>query len=148
MVTQKNLITLCFATVFALGLAACSSSDDGSTADAPTGTTPTGTTPTTPSAGSPVAASGDVMGAALQAAFGTILGMPGDSDTVEIPAGMEVVRAGVTFTCASEYPCTVTVTKQPRNHRRDVDELHARRRDGRCHGQRSACAGGYVRGVE
>ena len=91
----------------AFGLAACGSSDDD-TADAPTGTTPT--TPTTPPAASPVAASGDVVGAALQAAFGTILDMPGDSDTVEIAAGMTAVRAGVTFTCDSAYPCTVTVT--------------------------------------
>ena len=36
--------------------------------------------------------------------------MAGDSDTVEIAAEMTAVRAGVTFSCDSAYPCTVTVT--------------------------------------
>ncbi len=111
MVTQKNLITLCFATVFALGLAACSSSDDGSTADAPTGTTPTGTTPTTPPAASPV----EVMmaltlGAAEQMALRAVLGKTGDSDMLQIAAGESETRAGVPFSCESAYPCTVTLT--------------------------------------
>ena len=63
----------------------------------------------------PVAAMGSVMlderaQAAFQAAFMEMLPASGDSNMVEIAAGMSVMRQGVTFTCDSAYPCTVTVT--------------------------------------
>ena len=59
----------------------------------------------------PVAAMGSVMlDERAQAAFMEVLPDPGDSDMVEIAAGMSVMRQGVTFTCDSAYPCTVTVT--------------------------------------
>ena len=108
----------------AFGLAACGSSSDDDTADAPTGTTPT--TPTTPPAASPVAASGDVMGAALQAAFSGVLGKAGDSDTVEIAAGDDSGPSGRDLLLRQRLSLHRDRHQQPRNHRRDVDELHAR----------------------
>ena len=58
-----------------------------------------------------MAASGEVMlSAAQQAALKVELPTAGDSDTVMIAAGMSATRAGVTFTCDSDYDCTVTVT--------------------------------------
>ena len=106
MFTYKNLMTVGCAAVLAIGLAACgSSSDDDDTA---MDTTTTPTTPAQPA--QPVAVSGDVtLPMAAQAAFGILMN-PGDSDAVEIAAEQAVVRQGVTFTCASAYPCTVTVT--------------------------------------
>ena len=102
MFTYKNLMTVGCAAVLAIGLAACgSSSDDDDTAMDTT-------TPTTPA--QPVAVSGDVtLPMAAQAAFGILMN-PGDSDAVEIAAGGTAVRQGVTFSCDSAYPCTVTVT--------------------------------------
>ncbi len=58
-----------------------------------------------------MAASGEVMLSAEQsAALKGVLPNTGDSDTLMIAAGMSATREGVTFTCDSDYDCTVTVT--------------------------------------
>ncbi len=57
-----------------------------------------------------MAASGDVMlTTAQQTALMGVLPMNGDSVTLDVGAD-GVMRAGVTFTCMSDYPCTVTVS--------------------------------------
>ena len=48
--------------------------------------------------------------AATQAALGTSLLAAGDSDTVEVGAGMSVTRSGVVFSCESAHSCTFTVS--------------------------------------
>lgn len=59
----------------------------------------------------PVAASGSlVIPAAAQGELAYVLPNPGDTDTIDIPAGETVYRRGVGFTCDSAYDCTVTVT--------------------------------------
>ena len=59
----------------------------------------------------PVAASGSlVIPAAAQGELLFVLPNPGDTDTIDIPAGETVYRRGVGFTCDSAYDCTVTVT--------------------------------------
>ena len=64
-----------------------------------------------PPAPMPVAAMGTIMlDDRAQTALMAILPDPGDSDTVDIAAGGTEVREGVTFSCDSAYPCTVTVT--------------------------------------
>ena len=45
-----------------------------------------------------------------QEALAGVLKDAGSSDTVSVPAGGTAMRVGVTFTCNSMYPCTVTVT--------------------------------------
>ena len=86
----------------ALALAGCGGG--GSTATAPT-------KPTDPPPSQPVAAMGTVMlDAAAQAALLAVLPASGTSDTIEIEANGTTERAGVTFSCGSDYGCTVTVT--------------------------------------
>ena len=58
----------------------------------------------------PMDASGDIMLTAEQSA--ALLGvLPMNGDSVELDVGADgTTRAGVTFTCDSDYPCTVTVS--------------------------------------
>ena len=58
----------------------------------------------------PMDASGDIMLTAEQSA--ALLGvLPDNGDTVELTVDADgTTRAGVTFTCESDYPCTVTVS--------------------------------------
>ena len=56
-----------------------------------------------------VAADGSVTHAELQTAFMDILPNPGDSDSFTIAAGGTEVRGGITFSCNSVRPCTVTI---------------------------------------
>ena len=100
MSTQKNLITLCIATVFTLGLAACGGGGGGG--DAPVaGMMDTTTTPPTTIVGQTVPS-------------GTMIPLP---EGVELPnlivtavMGQTIPYEGVgTFTCASAEGCSVEV---------------------------------------
>ena len=99
MVTQKNLITLCIATVFTLGLAACGGGGGG---DAPvTSMMDTTTTPPTTIAGKTVPS-------------GTTITLPAGTDapTVTFSAVMDetiTVEDIGTFTCVSADGCSVAV---------------------------------------
>ncbi len=56
-----------------------------------------------------MAASGDIMLTAAQEAA-LLEALPDNGDSVTLDVGADgVMRAGVTFTCMSDYPCTVTV---------------------------------------
>ena len=98
MSTQKNLITLCIATVFTLGLAACGSGGGG---DAPVTSMMDTTTPPTTIVGQTVPS-------------GTMIPLP---EGVELPnltvtavMGQTIPYEGVgTFTCASAEGCSVEV---------------------------------------
>ena len=58
----------------------------------------------------PEAASGDIMLTGAQHAA-LLEAIPDTGDSVTLNVGADgVTRAGVTFTCASDYPCTVTVS--------------------------------------
>ena len=54
-----------------------------------------------------------------QAALLEVLPMNGDSATLDVDAD-GTMRAGVTFTCMSAYPCTVTVSNSAGTIVRDV----------------------------
>ena len=104
MSTYKNLTSACIAAALALGLAACSSSS-GDSADA---TPPATMEPDHPEHETVTA---DVaLGMAEQAALLGVLPDTGDSDTLTVAAGEMATRAGVVFTCMSEYECTFTLT--------------------------------------
>ena len=100
MSTQKSLITLCIATVFTLGLAACGGGGGG---DAPvTGTMDTTTTPPTTIVGQTIPS-------------GTEITFPADVELQEgtLRAGMDetITVEGIgTFTCVSADGCSVDLT--------------------------------------
>ena len=47
-----------------------------------------------------------------QMALASLVPMPGNTAEIAVPAGMKVVREGVTFECMSDYDCTVTVMNE------------------------------------
>ena len=100
---HRKLMMICCAAVLSFGLAACGGGGDDDTSSGPT-TTPGPTEP------APVAASGYItLTKEQRAALLDVL--PDNGDSVELNVGADgTTRAGVTFTCDSDYPCTVTVS--------------------------------------
>ncbi|MYD95051.1 MAG: hypothetical protein F4Y02_15485 [Chloroflexi bacterium] len=108
MSTYKNLTSACIAAVLALGLAACSSSNDS--ADAPPAEPPPPVTMEPDHPAHETVTVDVALGMAEQAALLMVLQDTGDSDTLTVAAGETEERADVEFTCMSEYECTFTIT--------------------------------------
>ena len=101
----RSLMAAC--SIVALSVVMYGCAHDGG--DPPAATTPMPPPPTI----SDVTMDVDVSGVTAQARLLAVLPESGTSDTIMIEAGGSATRGsglGVTFTCDSAYPCTVTVT--------------------------------------